>query len=114
MYSGAALLGADERLVIEGVKGEGDDFMKGLSLPERLPQKVFHQVEELNEWASARLGPVHFEWVFDGETVWIVQLHRGSTQSTETVLVPGEAERWISCETSLGLNWFAAAINWLV
>lgn len=104
VYAGAAILAADGKLVIEGKSGEGDTFMKGESPPEALPDNVRLQVEQIYERASAILGPVRFEWVYDGNTTWIVQLHRGITQSTFAALVPGDATHWISFEIERGLE----------
>jgi hypothetical protein len=95
---------ADGTLTIEGTSGEGEAFMKGEAGPERLPDNVVAAVDELNRRATASLGPVRFEWVYDGHSVWIVQLHRGATQSTAAVLVPGNAEHWVHFDVSAGLE----------
>jgi hypothetical protein len=104
VYSGAAIVGADGRVIVEGKAGEGDTFMNGTSPPERLPDNLRRQVKSLHERASEVLGPVRFEWVYDGNALWIVQLHRGATQSTFSALVPGEATHWISFEVGRGLE----------
>jgi hypothetical protein len=94
-YSGAAVVTADDRLVIEGIAGWGDNFMRGQILPHELPLKVTEAIKDLYSRLQAAIGPVRFEWVFDGETVWVVQLHKGKTQSVGNWLVPGNAEKWV-------------------
>src|ERR1043166_4516544 len=90
--------------MIEGKAGEGESLMRGISPPEELPAVIRDAVEELYRRACRVLGPVRFEWVHDGKDVWLVQLHRGATQSTETVLVPGNAGTWITFDVQTGLE----------
>jgi hypothetical protein len=93
-YSGALLADADGALTIEGVRGEGDDFMLGLESPVDLPREVVAGVEQLFETASRVLGPVRMEWAFDGETFWVLQMHGGASATTGSVVFPGEADRF--------------------
>jgi hypothetical protein len=103
-YSGAAVVGAEGRLLVEGRQGEGDRFMLGLDAPEDLPPEILGDVRALHSHLSSRLGPIRFEWVHDGERAWIVQLHRGGTGTTEQVVVPGDAEEWVRFEVSAGIE----------
>lgn len=103
-YAGASLVDADGGIIIEGVAGHGDGFMLGTQLPEALPPEVANDVRSLVETLIERFGPVRTEWVYDGTRPWIVQLHRGATQSTQSVLVPGDAECWIDFIASNGLE----------
>ncbi|MER9851851.1 hypothetical protein NKJ55_32035 [Mesorhizobium sp. M0106] len=103
-YAGAAIVTADGHLLIEGKAGEGDVFMMGSSGPQRLPLDVELAVSSLYSRAHRVLGPVRFEWVFDGSSAWIVQLHRGATESSGTVVVPGEAKHWVSFDIENGLT----------
>jgi len=103
-FSGAAIVTADGHFVIEGKAGEGESFMKGESRPEVLPAQVTAEVTELFETAKRMLGPVRFEWAYDGQTVWLLQLHRGATQSTGHVILPGNADRWIWFDAAAGLG----------
>ncbi|MEY9885572.1 hypothetical protein [Bradyrhizobium sp. USDA 329] len=109
--SGAAIVTADDELVVEGASGEGEAFMKGEAGPERLPATVAADVEALYRRAAAYLGPVRFEWVHDGRSAWIVQLHRGATQSTSAVLVPGDAEHWIPFDVTVGLEQLRSTVS---
>ena len=102
-FSGAAVVKLDGGLAIEGVAGEGDGLMVGARLPEDLPRAIVADVDAAYATAAATLGPVRFEWVHDGTSVWIVQLHRGATRSSSRVLVPGEAAGWTRFEAALGL-----------
>lgn len=103
-FSGAAIMNAESDIVIEGTSGDGDSFMLGERLPECLPQSVVEDVRATYKVAAERLGPVRFEWVHDGSRVWIVQMHRGATDSAASTLVPGDAERWEVFDVSRGLE----------
>jgi len=103
-YSGAAIVTDEGQLYIEGVKGEGDRLMLGQLHPEPLPTFVVDDVTECYVQLVELFGAVRFEWVHDGEQAWIVQLHRGATTTSETVLVPGEADQWVPFPASAGLD----------
>lgn len=103
-FAGAAITDARGEVVVEGAAGEGDRFMLGQKVPERLPRIVVEDVEAIYRSTRERLGPVGFEWVHDGNRVWIVQLHKGATDSDASTLVPGEAERWETFDVSSGLE----------
>jgi hypothetical protein len=91
-YSGALATSLDGAPIVEGVSGGGDEFMLGVRSPERLPDDVSSAVIDLYEKASARLGPVRFEWVFDGTRAWVVQLHQGASASNGRTVYPGRRE----------------------
>jgi hypothetical protein len=103
-FSGAAIADRDGMPLIEGVRGEGDRFMRGERNPENLPEEIVADVEKIYVEAVSAIGAVRFEWVHDGERVWIVQLHKGGTSSTVTTLVPGEAAEWVVFRASQGLE----------
>ena len=89
IYSGALLCGADGDLIIEGVEGNGDDFMQGTKERVKLPKFVIMLLEKLYEDISKAIGPVRFEWAFDGNDVIVLQLHVGVTASYSNVIYPG-------------------------
>jgi hypothetical protein len=103
-YSGAAITDANGQLVIEGTAGEGDHFMLGRKVPEQIPASIITDVQSLYEHAKAALGAVRFEWVHDGSRAWIVQLHKGATDSAASTIVPGDAPHWEVFEVSRGLE----------
>ncbi len=103
-HSGAAIVTVEGALAIEGVAGEGDHLMLGTQRPEALPSRVVDDVVAAYGVAKRTLGPVRFEWVHDGDAVWVVQLHRGATTSSARVLVPGEASSWREIDASSGLE----------
>lgn len=103
-YSGAAITDANGILVIEGAAGEGDHFMLGQKRPEKVPESITNDIRSLYEHAKAALGPVRFEWVHDGSRAWVVQLHKGATDSAASTIVPGEAPRWEVFQVSRGLE----------
>ncbi|NIJ28175.1 hypothetical protein FHT00_000103 [Sphingomonas insulae] len=103
-FSGAAVAGADGTLFIEGIAGEGDVFMLGRRAQEHLPDVIRRDVVARNNQAVSLFGPVRLEWVHDGSTAWIVQMHRGNTVSEATAIVPGERDTWVEFEISSGLE----------
>jgi hypothetical protein len=103
-YSGAAIVLHNGELAVEGRRGEGNELMVGTLPAEPLPVRILTDVRDTYELIAATLGPVRFEWVHDGLIVWVVQLHRGITESTPSVLVPGEAKKWVDFHVSEGLS----------
>lgn len=103
-YSGALIVGSAGRMILEGKRGEGETLMLGTALPERLPTRVAADVRALYTHAHAALGPVRLEWVHDGKRAWIVQLHRGATETTRTQINGGEASKWVQFEPDRGLE----------
>lgn len=103
-YSGALIVGIDGNLILEGKRGEGESLMLGKSTPQRLPQSIGADVQSLFRHAEAALGPVRFEWVHDGERAWVVQLHRGATESDSEWITRGEADRWVNFHRKQGLE----------
>lgn len=90
-FSGVCAMGADGKLIINGKHGYGDDFMVGESGADTLPRDVIQKVQDNYYFASEQLGgPVRFEWVFDGDRVWTVQLHRGKSESYGNTVYPGD------------------------
>jgi hypothetical protein len=103
-YSGSLVVSHEGEVTVEGVRGYGDEFMLGRAGREELPPEVRSAVTQLFEQASARLGAVRFEWVYDGQTAWIVQLHRGATASSGNTIYPGDAESFQRFEVAQGID----------
>jgi len=110
-HSGAAIVQSDGALAIEGLAGEGDLFMLGSRVAEDLPAHVLADVQNAFFTLENRFGPVRFEWVHDGERVWIVQLHLGATSSSATEIVPGEAGHWTEFRIEDGLEKLRALLD---
>ena len=110
LYSGAAITDHEGNPVVEGALGEGDLFMLGRRGPEVLPPSISDDIERAYAMVTAALGPARFEWVHDGERVWIVQLHKGGTTSAASVLVPGDATKWAAFRAAEGLEALRALI----
>ncbi len=70
----------------------------------RLPDQVYRDVTSACKHLSKQLGAIRFEWAHDGERVWILQLHKGKTESSHTELVPGDAAHWITFNSQDGLE----------
>jgi hypothetical protein len=110
-WSGAAIVSGDQRIIVEGRRGEGDLLMLGEALPEALPSRIEADVCKAHTRLSEVLGPVRIEWVHDGDRVWIVQLHVGATGTTSTVVVGGEADCWIEFDAPSGLVGLRALLD---
>ena len=61
--------------------------------------------------ASERLGPVRCEWVHDGDTVWVVQLHKGASTSQGRVIVPGQSAHDHRFDVTRGIDALRALIE---
>jgi len=103
-HSGSLIVERDGSVTIEGVSGYGDDFMLGRSSFGSLPGAVTDSVLQLYRQVAARLGPVRFEWVHDGENAWIVQLHKGATMTLGFMIYPGEPEMVHRFEVHEGID----------
>jgi hypothetical protein len=103
-YSGALISDEQDKPIIEGVRGFGDDFMLGLSSREDLPLEVKTKVHQLYETVAAKLGAARMEWVFDGAQVWVVQLHRGATATSNEFIYPGAPTNYRYFETKDGIG----------
>lgn len=102
-FSGATIAGPGG-LIAEGRAGEGDGYMLGAEPPEPLPADVLADIETAYTSLAARLGPVRFEWVHDGNELWLVQLHLGATGTAGKTIVPGEPVNWVEFDTTKGLE----------
>ena len=103
-HSGAAIIGLDGRMIIEGRRGDGDRLMLGIDRPEPLPASLMDEVAAVHRRLSAVLGPVRLEWVHDDRRVWIVQLHLGATETAGSMLVPGTAGNWVELRVEDGIE----------
>ncbi|WP_327205660.1 hypothetical protein [Rhizobium beringeri] len=103
-YSGAAIEASDGELIVEGARGTGEGFMQGSVGPQSLPAKVLDAVGVTHAELRRLLGSVRFEWVSDGVSIWVVQLHIGASQSLGSALVPGEATHWVDFDVADGLE----------
>ncbi len=108
-YSGALVVaqgenGNEERVTIEGTRGFGEEFMTGRKAATELPAEVKDLVRDLYEKARVHLGPVRMEWVADQDKVWVVQLHRGATKSSGSVVYPGDASSYHRFKVERGLE----------
>jgi hypothetical protein len=102
-FSGALIVDSSGSPVIEGTEGEGESLMLGITQPQALPEHIVSDVMSLFKRTFDLLGAVRFEWVHDGVEVWIVQLHRGGTNSHNNVIVPGNVAKWHDFNIALGL-----------
>lgn len=110
-YSGALIVGANKKPIIEGTEGDGENLMLGSVAPQRLPASVRRSVKHIFDHASAALGPVRMEWVFDGERAWVVQLHRGATETDAMHITRRKAQHWIPFDVGQGLEELRALIS---
>lgn len=106
LYSGALIVNALHQPIIEGVKGFGDAFMLGEQQPEhKIPQHIIDDIHKLYAHLSNQIqDAIRFEWAHDGYQIWLLQLHKGQTESRERIIVPGAMHRWIDFYVSHGLQ----------
>ncbi len=110
-YSGSAITDANGDMILEGCKGYGDQFMIGQKGPEALPKRVASEVEFLFERIIDKLGSARFEWVYDGRHAWVVQLHRGRSESYDSVIYPGIPKQWVNFDIENGLESLRDIVN---
>lgn len=104
-YSGATALAADGTTVVEGVAGEGDEFMLGLEEPADLPGMVVDAVTACVDELRSTLGDdVRIEWAHDGNSVWVLQMHRTKDTVRPGILNSGDAAAWLTYKPSEGLE----------
>lgn len=102
-YSGGSLEDPRGRIHVEGVAGPGIHFMQGRMPIGALPKSVHERVAELHARARAVLGPVHLEWVDDGTSAWVLQVHQGPIPHEETIVVPGTRRHSLAIDSGAGL-----------
>jgi hypothetical protein len=103
-YSGALLTSTEGDPIVEGVAGYGDSLMLGQKTPTQLPVAVEDRVRKLYDLLWHDLGSIRIEWVDDGNEVWVLQLQQEMAKSSGTVIVSGDAERFIEFEANAGLE----------
>ena len=84
--------------------------MVGLKKRVGLPINVINSVTALYKQAFEKLGPVRMEWVADDHQTWVVQFHRGGTQSFGRTIYPGSPRRYIDFDVNSGLEALRAAV----
>lgn len=102
-YSGAAVPSKDG-LLVEGVNGFGDDFMTGKDTPVHLPETLKQKIRNVYDSLFQQLGEINFEWVYDAELVWIVQLSKGVILSDSKIIYPGEVSNYRKFHVNDGLE----------
>lgn len=102
-YSGSLIVDREGGLVIQGVEGYGDNFMLGRAIDD-VPDSIEDSVRDLYQRAANLLGPVRFEWVHDGKTAWLVQLHKGATASLGAAIFPGKASLYHRFDVTKGID----------
>lgn len=103
-YSGALVTSQNGEVIIEGVEGYGDDFMLGVAEKNTLPNQVKDAVLNTYKMAVEKIGFVRMEWVYDGNQVWTVQLHKGATASQGNVIYPGNASYYHKFDVKRGIE----------
>ncbi len=92
-YSGGAIISRETKNdVIEGVQGNGEQFMLGQNFDKELPENVKNELKiTMNTLRSYNnlLGDVSIEWVYDNKKIWIVQLNQLKNNGSGNIIVPG-------------------------
>lgn len=103
-YSGAVLTSSDEKVIIEGVAGFGDELMLGRAHPTNLPDAVVDLVSRVHSTLISRIGSARAEWAFDGTDVWILQVQPEAALSAGMIIVPGLPEHEVEFDVAEGLS----------
>lgn len=106
-YSGAALIDANSnKRIIEGVEGNGDLFMLAEKEINNLPKAVLDHINIVADRIilTDHFDKFSFEWVFDGRILWIVQLNTFESEFSNTVIYPGNPDKWINYDCKTGLE----------
>jgi hypothetical protein len=120
VFSGASFIREDEKNdLIEGVAGKGDEFMVGERNIEALPIDVIDAVKKLNNQLRIfhnELGDISIEWVYDGTTVWVVQLNQLrvnniSGKNDKRIIVDGNPSNYEKVFVKDGLDNLREKIN---
>lgn len=109
LYSGASFVKSEKSLdIVEGVSGSGDGFMVGEDKVEELPLQIVDMIKSINDnfrRLQDILGDISFEWVYDGNQIWVVQLNQLKNSSTkQNVIVDGDVSEYIEFNTDRGLE----------
>lgn len=101
-YAGALMIGTD--IVVEGVRGFGEDYMLGQDGPQDLPDAVVAAVEEIGRALRDEFGTLTAEWVYDESgRLWIVQVNQLSSVESAT-WKREDADSWIDYYPSAGVE----------
>lgn len=103
-FSGATRPEEDGLDRIEGVTGQGDEFMLARRAPDRLPEGVIRDVRQTVSQLRNVLGDVRLEWAHDSEIVWVLQLHIAKDRAQTDMISPGTAKRWLRFDPNEGLD----------
>lgn len=109
-YSGAAI-GSRESVLVEGVIGDGSEFMMGKRPPTNLPPSVLGMVEEVAHDLVASFGDNRFEWAVDGSGVWILQVNPCETPQRSSIPLEIDGYRYIDFDPDEGLDCLQAVIE---
>ena len=109
-YSGGGILREKEsESIVEGVKGEGDNFMIGEDGVIDIPKAVKTRVEVLEHQLRNHytlLGDITYEWVSDTNgIIWLVQMNQiEEIYAGQDVIVGGEVENYIDFKQEEGID----------
>lgn len=67
-FSGALITDIDDKPIIEGVEGFGDNFTLGRTGPSELDTRLLSELEVLHKQLIGYIGSVRAEWAFDGKS----------------------------------------------
>jgi hypothetical protein len=115
-YSGAALItkpGQDN--IIECVRGDGDKFMVGESKLDDLPTSIKGEIDKIGyrlQDTFSDEGTYSIEWVFDGESIWIVQFNEIDNISNQSgIIVDGCPETYVDYNVDKGLEGLRSLVD---
>lgn len=109
VYSGAAECGQGATL-IEGVAGSGESYMLGRRVPEHIPKPVERNVRLMADQIFAAFGASRFEWAFDGDQTWLLQVNQKFVEDRSPIEVEVEGKKYVDFDPTEGLERLAEVI----
>lgn len=106
-FSGASIGTVQQEAIVEGVEGIGSEFMLGRKPAQHLPPTTIAAVRMLMESVVQAVGgTLKLEWVYDGETAWVLQMQQIEHAAGGAVIVPGQTPRYRRFEVAEGIDRF--------
>jgi hypothetical protein len=111
-FSGASISAGRPAALVEGVEGNGSEFMLGRTPAQLLPSTTIDAVRRLMECVVQLVGgTVKIEWAYDEQIVWILQVQQIEQPALGAIIVPGEPSHFRHFDVAGGIDQFRNAVT---